>query len=171
MATTKNSKRETALKHTTEWARRRLERDTLEEQRSGKDFFETSVWAVRELIEKAFAAGEAAAKGGLPAFLDLDEDEMLETLEVNKHKCRSCGGAWVSGSMAGHAFDALVFPESSEYDIEPGSRISKLSLKDLATGTMVANYDRGWDINPTTKAAAKVVGLLAAGLADTVLSN
>lgn len=43
------------------------------------------------------------------------------------------------------------FEESSEdYGIN-GGRISKLSLK--LDGEWIANYDRGWDIEPTCEAA------------------
>lgn len=36
---------------------------------------------------------------------------------------------------------------SSEYGID-GGRISKLWIKNTATDTVVANYDRGWDVRP-----------------------
>lgn len=43
-----------------------------------------------------------------------------------------------------------VHTARSPYGID-GGRIIKLSLKQ--DGEYVANYDRGWDIHPTTKAA------------------
>ena len=74
------------------------------------------------------------------------------------------------GTIAGHRFDALVFPEHAECpDYELGdSRISKLWLQWLADTTTVVNFDRGWDIRPTTKIAEAIVDFLAAGLAEHV---
>lgn len=95
----------------------------------------------------------------------------LSTFTIVKVQRRaSCGGAWVSGTIAGHAFEALVFPEHAESEsFELGdSRISKLWLRDSDTRATVANFDRGWDIQPTTKLARRITDLLAAGLAETV---
>jgi hypothetical protein len=80
----------------------------------------------------------------------------------------ACGGAWVKGSLNGHRFDALVFIEHAECpDYELGdSRISKLWIQSLATHAVVANFDRGWDVRPTTKIAQAIVDFLAAGLAE-----
>ena len=36
---------------------------------------------------------------------------------------------------------------SDEYGID-GGRISKLSIQDTATREILANYDRGWDVQP-----------------------
>jgi hypothetical protein len=82
----------------------------------------------------------------------------------------SCGGIWVIGTLNAHRFEALVFAEHAECsDYELGdSRISKLWLKGLNGGETVANFDRGWDIRPTTKIAKSIVDFLAAGLADLV---
>jgi hypothetical protein len=41
-------------------------------------------------------------------------------------------------------------------------------LQSLADHRVVANFDRGWDIRPTTKVATAIVDFLAAGLADCV---
>lgn len=46
---------------------------------------------------------------------------------------------------------------SEEYGIE-GGRISKLFLKQ--DGAWVANYDRGWDMEPTTEAANPTFAIL-----------
>ena len=58
-----------------------------------------------------------------------DAGDLLETLEITKVERRtSTGGAWVQGTMGGHRFDALVFPEHAEqpdYELDD-SRISKL---------------------------------------------
>jgi len=103
-----------------------------------------------------------------------DASEILGTLRIKKiQRRKSCGGSWVVGTIAGHRFDALIFPEHAESpDFElAGSRISKLWLKHLDTQTTAANFDRGWDIRPTTPMAATIVDLLATGLAEHVFGN
>jgi hypothetical protein len=72
--------------------------------------------------------------------------------------------------MAGHRFDALVFAEHAEvpeYELND-SRISKLWVQRTADRATVANFDRGWDLRPTTIVAEQIVDLLAAGLAEHV---
>ena len=73
-------------------------------------------------------------------------------------------------TIAGHKFNALVFPEHAEVpDYELGaSRISKLWLQRTADVATVVNFDRGWDVRPTTKLAEAIVDFLAEGLADYV---
>ncbi len=96
--------------------------------------------------------------------------DLLDTMEIKKVERRhlSTGGAWVTGTMAGHRFEALVFPEHAEnpdYEIDD-SRISKLWVQRIEDHATVYNWDRGADIEPVTPLAAKIVGLLAAGLAE-----
>ena len=97
--------------------------------------------------------------------------DLLATLRFTKIERRTTsGGAWATGTIGGHDFQALVFLEHAEseaYELDD-SRISKLWLRDQATNTEVANFDRGWDRQPTTDAAKAIVDLLAAGLAETV---
>lgn len=50
-----------------------------------------------------------------------------------------------------------VYDEPSEFGINSG-KISKLQLKQ--DGEIVANYDRGWDIYPTTKEAELALCIL-----------
>ena len=103
-----------------------------------------------------------------------DASETLETLRITEVQPRtSCGGSWVDGTIAGHEFEALVFPEHAESAAFGlgDSRISKLWLKQLDNHAMVATFDRGWDVPPTTAAAATIVDLLAAGLAEHVFGN
>lgn len=50
-----------------------------------------------------------------------------------------------------------VFEEGSQFGIN-GGRISKLSLK--MDGEWVANYDRGWDIQPTCEEAEMALCIL-----------
>jgi hypothetical protein len=98
-----------------------------------------------------------------------DDREMGDDLTITKTTRRaSGGGTWVCGTLSGHRFDALVFPEHAEVaDFELGeSRISKLFVQRLADRQTVANFDRGWDVRPTTDEATAIVDFLAAGLAD-----
>lgn len=102
-----------------------------------------------------------------------DPAEMLATLKITEQTGRTIGGVWVRGNIAGHRFEALIFPEHAESEsYELGdSRISKLWLQDSATKTEVASFDRGWDRQPTTDAAKALVDVLAAGLAETVFGT
>ena len=95
-------------------------------------------------------------------------------LKITKTTRRAAGGGtWVCGTIAGHRFDALVFPEHAECEeYELGtSRISKLWLRRQADRQVVANFDRGWDFEPTTDAAREIVGFLAAGIAEHIFGK
>ena len=50
-----------------------------------------------------------------------------------------------------------VYDEPSEFGINNG-KISKLQL--TQNGEIIANYDRGWDIHPTTKEAELALCIL-----------
>jgi len=96
--------------------------------------------------------------------LDLGQD-----LVMTKTTRRLGGaGTWVCGTIHGHRFDALVFPEHAENpDYEIGdSRISKLWLQRLADKVTVYNWDRGMDIPAADQIAAAIVDFLCAGLAE-----
>ena len=98
-----------------------------------------------------------------------DDLEIGDDLAITKTTRRAAGaGMWVIGTLNGHGFDALVFPEHAECpDFELGdSRISKLWIKRLSDGKVVCNFDRGWDIRPTDATAQAIVDFLAAGLAE-----
>jgi hypothetical protein len=103
-----------------------------------------------------------------------DASEILDTLDIARIKPRkSCGGSWVIGKIAGHRFEALVFPEhaeSSDFELAD-SRISKLWMRNMDTGATAAEFDRGWVTQPTSPAAAAIVHVLAAGLAEHVYGN
>ena len=105
---------------------------------------------------------------------DIDGSDLLDSLDITKVERRtSAGGAWVVGAMGGHRFDALVFAEHAEcpeYELDD-SRISKLWVQRLADQATVFNWDRGADIEPATPVAAKIVGLLAAGLAEHIYGS
>jgi hypothetical protein len=96
--------------------------------------------------------------------LDLGDD-----LVITKTTRRaSGGGSWVCGTIHGHRFDALVFPEHAEvpeYEIDD-SRISKLWIQRTADRTTVYNWDRGMDLPPADPTVAAIVDFLAAGLAE-----
>lgn len=105
---------------------------------------------------------------------EIDGCDLLESMQITKIEPRSLstGGAWVTGTMGDHRFDALVFPEHAEcksYELD-GSRISKLSVQNRS-GAMVACFDRGWDQRPMTPMAEMIVALLAAGLAETTFGK
>ncbi|MFN9287692.1 MAG: hypothetical protein ACK6EB_06430, partial [Planctomyces sp.] len=98
-----------------------------------------------------------------------------DSVKVTKTKGRalSTGGTWVSGTIAGHNFQILIFPEhaeSEEYELGT-SRISKLWLRRQADRGVVANFDRGWDIEPATDTAREIVDFLAAGIAEHVFGH
>jgi hypothetical protein len=99
-----------------------------------------------------------------------DNGDLLDTLRIKKVAPRkSAPGSWVTGTIAGHRFEALVFQEpASDPSFEiPGSSISKFWLGDEA-GKAVADFDRGWNLKPTSEVAQRITDLLAAGLAETV---
>lgn len=98
-----------------------------------------------------------------------DPADLLATLRITKTTARAVGGTWVSGTIAGHSFEALVFTgHAASPDYEMGdSRISKFFLEDK--DGCVACFDRGWDLRPTTAIAAQITDLLAAGLAEAVV--
>ena len=97
---------------------------------------------------------------------DLDMGDDLVITKTTRRA--SGGGTWVIGTIAGHRFNALVFPEHAECpEYELGdSRISKLWLQRIADKATVLNFDRGWDIRPTDATATAVMDFLAAGLAE-----
>ena len=78
------------------------------------------------------------------------------------------GGTWISGTIANHRFDALVFPEHAESaEDELGrSKISKLWVQRIADKKTVFNWDRGMDQPAESDLAQAIVDFLAAGLAD-----
>lgn len=98
------------------------------------------------------------------ATLDIGDDLVIA------HRRRRTGvpGTWAKGTLNGHRFEALVFSEhaeSPEYELDD-SRISKLWVQSLDNRNVVASFDRGWDVHPTTPIAQAIVDFLAAGLAD-----
>lgn len=68
---------------------------------------------------------------------------------------------WKEGSIKVHnsIFHYWIkqYNEGSEFGIN-GGRISKLTLK--CDGTIVCNYDRGWDVKPQTPDAELALEIL-----------
>ena len=96
-------------------------------------------------------------------------EDIGHDLEITKtDNTRQMGGTCVTGLIAGHMFQVLVFEDHARCeDFELGtSRISKLWLRRQADRQVVANFDRGWDFEPTTDVAREIVGFLAAGIAE-----
>ena len=116
--------------------------------------------------ENDMTANNAKTNDGINA------SEVLDTLVIKKVQRRtSAGGAWVRGTIAGHRFDALVFPEPAtnrEWEVGGDSRISKLWVERISDRVTVYNWDRGADVEPATEMAGVIVDLLAAGLADAI---
>ena len=97
-------------------------------------------------------------------------EDLGDDLKITKTEGRQLNaqGTWVHGSIAGHTFQVLVFEdhaECEEYELGT-SRISKLWLRRQADRQVVANFDRGWDIEAATNDAREIVGFLAAGIAE-----
>ena len=98
-----------------------------------------------------------------------DDLDVGHDLEITKTTQRASGGGTrVCGTLSGHRFDALVFPEHADCpDWEIGeSRISKLWIQRLADKREVFNWDRGADVPAADQTVACIVDFLAAGLAD-----
>ena len=66
---------------------------------------------------------------------------------------------WKSGMIDGYYYEVKVYAEGSVFGIDEG-KISKLYLKkgDL----VIANFDRGWDIEPTAAADLAIMNKLIA---------
>ena len=97
---------------------------------------------------------------------DLDLGDDLVITQTGRQAAGA--GTWVCGTIRGHRFDALVFPQHAENpDYEIGdSRISKLWLQRRADKATVYNWDRGLDVPPADATATAIVEFLAAGLAE-----
>ncbi len=73
-----------------------------------------------------------------------------------KEAATKTNGQWKDGRLQiqGGVFHFWIkfYDESSGFGIN-GGRISKLTIKNERNGKEVVNYDRGWDIEPSTKSA------------------
>jgi hypothetical protein len=55
---------------------------------------------------------------------------------------------WVTGTAdPGLEVQIKIYDDPSGFGID-GSRISKFFVRDIRTQTVLANYDRGWDVRP-----------------------
>lgn len=105
---------------------------------------------------------------------DAYEFDMGDDLEITNVSRRASGsGTWVSGTIAGYRFDALVFPEHAHNpDWELGdSRISKLWIARLKNKETVFNWDRGLDMPAASPKTQAVVDFLCAGLANHIYAK
>lgn len=101
--------------------------------------------------------------------LDLGDDLVIK----KQTRRESAGGSWVVGTLHGHKFNALVFPEHAEcadYEIggngPEGSRISKLWIQRLSDRKTTFNWDRGADVSAADATTQAIVSFLCAGLAE-----
>jgi len=102
---------------------------------------------------------------------DLDVGHDFEITETTR---RAAGaGTWVCGTLCGHRFDALVFPEHAENpEWEIGeSRISKFWVQRIADKQQVFNWDRGADVPAADQTVACIVDFLTGGLADHIYAE
>ena len=101
--------------------------------------------------------------------LEINDLDLGDDLRITKKTRQAAGaGTWVCGTIAGHRFDALVFPEhaeNAEWELNE-SRISKLWLQRMADKRTVFNWDRGADVPAADPLAAAIVDFLSVGLAD-----
>ena len=103
-----------------------------------------------------------------------EEFDLGDDLHITKTTRRnSGGGTWVSGTLHGHRFDALVFPEHAEVaEYELGdSRISKLWIQRSADKVTTFNWDRGLDIPAADELTQAIVDFLAAEITDHVYAE
>jgi hypothetical protein len=97
---------------------------------------------------------------------DLDVGHDFQLKRLTRHTAGS--GTWVTGTLSGHRFDALVFPEHAtncEWEIDD-SRISKLRIQRLADQREVFNWDRGADVDANDDLTKAIVDFLIGDLAD-----
>jgi hypothetical protein len=72
------------------------------------------------------------------------------SIKITRTSRSLSGGTWYVGRVGPYRFEALVFPEPSQYGIE-GGQISKLCLLDKPRrqgGRELAAYERGWELRP-----------------------
>ena len=69
----------------------------------------------------------------------------MKTQEL--HSCPVGKANWWDLWNDTYEAQVLSFQANSQYGIDEG-RISKLEIRDKQTHRILANYDRGWDIEP-----------------------
>lgn len=81
--------------------------------------------------------------------MDDETGDIGDDLQIRKITRQAAGaGKWAIGSVAGHHFEALVFPaHADDPEFELGqSQISKLWIKRIEADREVFNWDRGADV-------------------------
>jgi hypothetical protein len=103
---------------------------------------------------------------------DIDIGDDLRITRIARQPAGG-SGTWVGGTLAGHRFEALVFPEHAENrEWELGdSRISKMWVCRLADRRTVFSWDRGADVPAADETVERIVDFLCAGLADHVYAG
>jgi len=106
--------------------------------------------------------------------------KIQETIWLLTVKCRTPAYPWVEGTFEeslpdrtfvadSYSFKAKVFGNNSRFGINHG-RISKLTVWKNELGRkdsdreILANYDRGWDIQPTDETAKDALQRIVTGL-------
>jgi hypothetical protein len=105
-----------------------------------------------------------------------ETSEIGEDLRITRARRRPAGGQgrWVSGSLGGFRFEALVFPahaEQGDYELLGDSRISKLWVRRISDRVTVFNWDRGQDVPAANAEVESVVRFLADGLAESTFGK
>lgn len=80
------------------------------------------------------------------------------------------GRCWAFGTVLGHAFNGLVFPDHADqaaYELGK-SRISKLEIMSPEGFRRSVNFDRGWDIRPDSEVLERAVQIVCKRLAKEV---
>lgn len=73
---------------------------------------------------------------------------------------------WVNGYIGEYSFEALLYPQHArrpETEILH-SHIAKLCIRRIADRRIMAAFERGWELHPTTRRVGRMVRQLAAGL-------
>jgi len=109
-------------------------------------------------------------------------EEIQDTIWLLTVKCSASAYPWVEGTLEetlpdrsyvgdSYSFQAKVYNEGSKFGINQG-RISKLAVwkndpehKGFYRET-IANYDRGWDIQPKDETAVEILQKIVLGLEE-----
>jgi hypothetical protein len=149
-------------------ARSHLNLETLESRHlDSLDFHEHACYAIHDALRAAYEAGRQAARRrtGSPAAAPPTVIHGDIIINVDPKAARR---GWTTGRIGDFRFCAKVFAEHAlEASYEIGrSRISKLELRRIDTGSVAYNWDRGLDIRATDAAAQHAVDRLARHLAN-----
>jgi hypothetical protein len=98
------------------------------------------------------------------------EEEVTDLIIAEITPPNRLARCWVRGYIQDHAFQALMYPRHAQ---NPGwelgtSLISKLYLYQMADDRIVAAFERGWELQPTSQVVQMIVHRLASELAELV---